>query len=191
MTRSAPRTPALEHSADRAPRHSVQRLVRRCAHAKNPTFSIHFRSVSKSAPSRISSDWLGQLANAKLPELDRRAFRFQTEISAGRPDVGAAGHFLAVDPQTHFAIDASDIIMVPFTDTFAQVFRWETAFAVRRHRRKRLHGRGAGGEDIAVGGEPVGLLFGLLRVLLGITVVEYLHLDAGRKPPVALFQRLD
>src|SRR6266498_1990431 len=67
MTRSAPRTPALEPSADRAPRHSVQRLVRRCAHAKNPTFSIHFRSVSKSAPSRISSDWLGQLANAKLP----------------------------------------------------------------------------------------------------------------------------
>src|SRR5437879_4640840 len=28
MTRSAPRTFALEHSADRAPRHSVQRLVR-------------------------------------------------------------------------------------------------------------------------------------------------------------------
>src|SRR6266511_2105123 len=29
MTRSAPRTPALEPAATRAPRHSVQRLVRR------------------------------------------------------------------------------------------------------------------------------------------------------------------
>src|SRR6266404_6220256 len=32
MTRSAPRTLTLEHSADRAPRHSVKRLVRPLSH---------------------------------------------------------------------------------------------------------------------------------------------------------------
>src|SRR5207248_1990193 len=81
--------------------------------------------------------------------------------------------------------------MIPLADAFAQVLSRKTALAIRRRWRKRLHGGGPGREDVAVGGKPVGLLAGLFLVFLGITVVEYLHLDAGRKPPFALFQLLD
>src|SRR6266568_856881 len=118
---------------------------------------------------------LRQLANSELPELNRRAFRLQTKIAGRRSDAGAAGHFLAVDPQTDFAVDAPDVIMIPLIDAFAQVFRRKTPLAIRRHRRKRLHRGGTGREHVAVRCEPVGLLSGLLLVLLLVTVIEYLH----------------
>ena len=102
--------------------------------------------------------------------------------------MGAAGHFLAIDPQPDFAIDGSDVIMVPLTDALAQVLSRKTPLAIRRRGRKRLHGGGAGREHVAVGREPVGLLFRLFLVLLGITVIEDLHFNAGGKPPFSLFQ---
>src|SRR5437588_2033426 len=102
--------------------------------------------------------------------------------------MGAAGHFLAVDPQPDFAIDGPDVIMVPLTDTLAQVLSRKTPLAVRRRWRKWLHGGGAGREHVAVGRKPVRLLFRLLLVLLGITVIEDLHFNTGGKPPFSLFQ---
>ena len=103
----------------------------------------------------------------------------------------AAGHFLAVDPQPDFAVDAADVVVVPLTYAFAQVLSRKTPLSVRRRWRKRIHGGGAGREHVAVGGEPVRLLFGLFFILLGIGVIEYLDFNSGRKPPPALFQRLD
>ena len=69
--------------------------------------------------------------------------------------MGAAGHFLAVDPQPDFAIDGPDVIVIPLADALAQVLSRKTPFAIRRRGRKWLHGGGAGREHVAVGREPV------------------------------------
>lgn len=42
-----------------------------------------------------------------------------------------------------------------------------------------------------MGRKPVRLLFGLLLVLLGVGVIEDLHLNAGGKPSLSFFQRFD
>jgi hypothetical protein len=73
--------------------------------------------------------------------------------------------------------------VVPLADSVAQVLPRESPLAVRSHRRERLHVRSADRKYVAIGGEPVGLLAGLFLVLLGITVVEDLHLDAVRQLP--------
>src|SRR5206468_3465960 len=69
--------------------------------------------------------------------------------------------------------------MVPLRRPFATVLRRETALAVVPS--KRLHGRAVDGEHVAVRGEPLGLLPGLLLVLLRVTVVEHLHFDAAQE----------
>jgi len=49
------------------------------------------------------------------------AFRLSTKKPGRRTDVVAAGHLLAVDPQSGFAIEAPDVIMIPLTGAVAQV----------------------------------------------------------------------
>ena len=117
----------------------------------------------------------------RLAELDRRALGFEAEIPGGRLAAGAAGDFLAVDPEADLAVDAPDVIVVPLADALAQRFFGEAAAAVGRDRRERRHLRRADREDVAVGGEPVGLLAGLLLVLLGVAVVEDLDLDPAAR----------
>src|SRR5947207_14326623 len=81
--------------------------------------------------------------------------------------------------------------MIPLADAFAQVLSRKTPLAIRRRWRKWLHGGGPGRENVAVGGKPIGLFSGLFLVLRGITMIEYLHLDPGGKPPLPLFQLFD
>src|SRR5437870_11459743 len=80
--------------------------------------------------------------------------------------------------------------MVPLADALAQVLPRKTPLAIGRHGKKWLHSGGSSREYIAVRRKPVGLLFRLLLVLLGITVIKDLHLNAGGEPPLSLFQRL-
>src|ERR1700716_3753963 len=104
--------------------------------------AIGFGCLKVNTSPKLRPRALRQLANSKLLKLDRRAFRLQAKIPGRRTDMGAAGHFLAVDPQPDFAIDGSDVIMVPLTDAFAQVLSRKTPLAIRRRGRKWLHGGG-------------------------------------------------
>src|SRR5262249_4729105 len=125
-----------------------------------------------------SSILSGQFADADVPELNRRAFRFHAQKARARFGAASARNLLAVDPQPHFAVDAPDIIVVPFIDPFAEIFSREAARAVGRQRWERLQFRFAHGEDVTVGGEPVTFLPGTLLVLLGKAMVQYLDFNA-------------
>src|SRR5437870_5458145 len=87
---------------------------------------------------------LRQLTNSQLLKLDRRAFRLQAEVTGSRTDIRSTGYFLAIDPQANFAIDATDVVVIPLADALAQVLRWKTPLPIRRHRRKRFHRRRSG-----------------------------------------------
>ena len=65
-----------------------------------------------------------------LAELDGRAFRLQAEKAGARLAAGAAGDFLAVDPEPDLAVDAPDVVVVPLADPLAQVLRRKAAAAV-------------------------------------------------------------
>ena len=54
-----------------------------------------------------------------------------------------------------------------------------------------MHFGAAGGEDIAIGGEPVSFLFGIFFVLLFVPVVEDLYLNTGGKTASALLEVFD
>src|SRR5262245_20652688 len=52
---------------------------------------------------------LRQHPNPQIFELDRRAFGFQAQVTAGRLRVLAARNLLAVDPQPHLAVDPAHV----------------------------------------------------------------------------------
>src|SRR5436190_23457112 len=72
MTRSAPRTPALEHSADRAPRYSVQRFVRHRGH--------HFLTLSNRSSSPLPS---GPVSIQYAPSPSTNRIRMSLSLSSG------------------------------------------------------------------------------------------------------------
>src|SRR3954470_13473384 len=113
-------------------------------------------------------------------------------MATPRLAAGPPGDLLTVDPQSHLAVDAAVVVVVPLADALAQLFRGETAGAVRRGRREGRHLRGADGEDVAVGRKEVALLAGLLLILLGEGEVEHLDLDAasGQLARLQALQRL-
>lgn len=81
--------------------------------------------------------------------------------------------------------------MVPPVDSFGEIFAGEAAFAVGGDGWEGGHFGGSGGEDVAVGGEPVGGFFGLLFVLGGVSEVENLDFNAIGKQAVAGFEFFD
>lgn len=99
----------------------------------------------------------------------------------------AARNFLAIHPQANLAIDATDVIVIPLTKSFAQILPRVTAAAVWRCRRERLHFAAADRKDIAIGREPGRFLLRLFLVLLGVTVIEHLHFDPPRERRVNPF----
>ena len=107
-------------------------------------FELKFALKFSGRPVRVSQSFvvwfrLRQLADAEFFEVDGGAFGFQAKVAGGRFDLGPAGHFLTIDPQAHFTVDAPNIVMIPFPNPFAQVFRRETAAALGRHWRKGHH----------------------------------------------------
>src|SRR4051794_8186870 len=94
---------------------------------------------------------LRQQPNPRILELDWRAFRFETQITARRLGARAAGNLFAIDPQAHFAIDAANVIVVPFAGALAQLLARKAAAAVGRSRLKRRQLGGAGWKYVAIG----------------------------------------
>ena len=131
----------------------------------------------------------GQLANPHVPELNRRAFRFEAKKAGPRITAIAAGNFFAIDPQPNLAVDAADVIVVPLTDALALIFPREAAAAVGRDGRKRPHFRRSHREYIAIGREPRRLPPGLFLVLIAVSVVENLNLDSAPGERVGLEAR--
>ena len=117
-------------------------------------FEIHVRSSSTIMDS--ASYGLRKFADAEIFELDGGAFGFEAEVAVGRVAVGAAGDFLAVDPEADFSVDGADVVVVPLADAFGESLGGEAAGAVRGDGWEGFHFGGAGGEDIAVRGEPIG-----------------------------------
>src|SRR5205814_10569205 len=112
-------------------------------------------------------------------EFDRRAFGFEREITLAIIAVLAARNFLAIHAQAEDAVGADDAVMVPFGRSLAAFFRGEAA--VPAMSAEGFHRRAVNGKHITVRGEPIGLLPVFLLVLLGIAVIEHLHLDAAQE----------
>ena len=123
---------------------------------------------------------LGQLPNPQIFKLHRCAFRFEAQVARLGIAVLAAGDFLAVDPQTNFAVDGADVVVVPFAYALGQILaressarRWArsagtaSSWPCRRGRRRRWVVN------------QCRLLAVCLLELLGEAVVEHLHFDAA------------
>src|SRR5439155_9077231 len=108
-----------------------------------------------------------------------RSFGFEPEIALAIIAVLAARNFLAIHAQTEDAVRANDAVMVPFGRALAAIFRGEAA--VPAMPAEGFHRRAVNRKHIAVRGEPIGLLPVLLLVVLGITVIEHLHLNAAQE----------
>jgi Archaeal fructose-1,6-bisphosphatase and related enzymes of inositol monophosphatase family len=98
---------------------------------------------------------LRQFPDANVFEFNRRTFGFKTHIPRARFSAIAAGNFFAIYPQTNFAIDGANVIVIPFANAFAQILARKAARTVGRQRRKRFQFGIADGKNVAVGGEPV------------------------------------
>src|SRR5262249_28423937 len=106
--------------------------------------------------------------------------------------VGPAGYLFTIDPQTNLAAQRTHVVVVPLAGALAQVLPREAARPVGRDWWKWGHPRRADREDIAIGGEPVGLLPVLSFVLLPKAMIEDLHFDAalGERAGLEPLQRL-
>src|SRR5882724_5031350 len=88
MTRSAPRTLTLEHSADRAPRHSVKRLVRPLSHLLHLMSGRNDASTPIITPTKMNAPKVNnQLLSRHQGRNDQVR---ETSVTAGQ-----------VDAQTH------------------------------------------------------------------------------------------
>ena len=96
------------------------------------------------------SKGLWQNPNADVFELDRGAFGFEAEVAVRRLAVGAAGDFLAVDPEADLTIDGADIVVIPFIDAFGEPFGGKAAASIGSDGWEGFHFGRAGGEDVAV-----------------------------------------
>ena len=65
---------------------------------------------------------LRQFADSEVAELDGRTLGLEAEVADGWLAVGAARDFDAVDPQAHFAVDRTNVIVVPLVDALCRVF---------------------------------------------------------------------
>src|SRR5262249_61461194 len=74
----------------------------------------------------------GQLADADVLEVDRRALGLQAQVAGPRLDAVAPGHLLAVDPQAQLPVDRPHVVVVPLPEALAQVLAREAAAAVGR-----------------------------------------------------------
>src|SRR5262249_4190980 len=120
------------------------------------------------------------------------ALRLQAEVASPRVAACPSGDFLTVDPETDFAVDAANVVVIPLADALAQVLRGKAALFVGRGRCEGGHLRRSDGEDVAIGREPVSLLAVLLLELLRESVVEDLDLDTppGQRAGLNPLQRL-
>lgn len=64
--------------------------------------------------------------------MNGRTFTFKAKESPGRVAGGASRDFLSVDPEANFSIDGSDVVVIPFTMAFGEVFAREAATPVGR-----------------------------------------------------------
>jgi hypothetical protein len=128
-------------------------------------------------------DELREDAQADVFELDGRAFGFEAEVAVGGVAVRSARDFLTVDPKADFAVDGADVVVVPLVDAFGEAFGGKTAFAIRGDGWKGRHFSGASGEDIAMGGEPIGGCSFAFFPVGFVAEVEDLHFNAIGKAP--------
>src|SRR5262245_47572884 len=69
--------------------------------------------------------------------------------------------------------------MVPLRTSLAPVFRRKAA--VSRMPAEGLHRRAMDGEHVSMGGEPLGFFPILLFVILGVAVIQDLHLNSAQE----------
>src|SRR5262245_12936433 len=86
--------------------------------ARTPNTCRLVMAVSSSGSANVN-EISRNLPHANISKLDRRSFRFKTEIPGSRLGAGAARDFFTVDPQAHFAVDAAHVVMIPLTHTAA------------------------------------------------------------------------
>ena len=72
-----------------------------------------------------------QFPNPQAAEMNGRTFAFEADIADGGVTGRAAGDFLAIHPEAHFAVDRTDVVVVPLTMAFGELLAWETPFAIR------------------------------------------------------------
>lgn len=127
-------------------------------------------------PSANSS--LGQNPETDVFELDWGAFGLEAEVAVGWLAIGSAGNLLAVDPEADLTVDGADVVVIPLVDPIGEALGWETACSVGGDGWEGFHFGGAGGEDITMGGEPIGwFAFAFLPVGL-VAEIEDLDFDA-------------
>lgn len=111
-------------------------------------------------------------------ELDGGTLRFKAEVAFGGVAVRSARNLFAIDPKAHFAVDGSDVVVVPLVDAFGETFGREAAPAVWGDRWKGFHFGWSSGEDVTVGGEPI-RRFPFIFFPVGlVSKVENLDFDA-------------
>ena len=103
--------------------HRGNRLATRGHRERQPNDDTELRKCRTFANivSHVHSRQLRQFANPQIFEFDRRPFGFEAQVAGARLAVVAAGHFFAVDPQPHFAVDAADVVVVPLADALAEI----------------------------------------------------------------------
>ena len=103
---------------------------------------------------------------------------------------GPAADFHTVDPQSHFAVDGADIIMIPLAYSLGQALRWKAAaagwlsddifcavfFGVSDFRGKGLHACAACGKHIAVAGKPIRRFAAVLFPVGFVAEIQHLSL---------------
>lgn len=112
----------------------------------------------------------GEFLDADIAEFDAGAFGFEGDVAFAPVAVAAAGDFLAIDAEAEDAVGGDDAVVVPFGGGLGAFLRGEAAHAVVAA--EGFHGGAMDGEDIAVGGEPVGL---------AVAVIEDLDLDGAQE----------
>src|SRR5262245_7531566 len=101
--------------------------------------------------SHVFRGLLWKFADADVFKFDRRTFRFHAQVTGARLGAAAAGNLFAVHPQSHFAVDGPDVIVVPFAGAPTELLAREAARAVRRQRGKRIQPRFSYGENVEIG----------------------------------------
>lgn len=112
----------------------------------------------------------GEFLDADVAEVHAGAFGLEGDVTLAPVAIAAAGDFLAVHAEAQDAVGGDDAVVVPFGCGIGAFLGGEAAHAVVAA--EGFHGGAVDGEDIAMGGEPVGL---------AVAVIEDLDFDGAEE----------
>ena len=122
---------------------------------------------------------------------------FQAKVTRGWGNIIPPGNFLAIYPESYFAIDCPDVVVIPLVDPLGRFLGRKAPLAVGGHGREWFHLDRANGKNVTVTSKPVGGFLVLFGINFRITQIQNLHFDtvgqapmpgselgnAGRRPP--------